>query len=90
MEYLWLTDQANVIDSYLGFRGTFCLEAESELTIKILEAHCFEAWLDDKFLCEGPARFDLDHPNMKRLLSGMQSNLQQEKSQANPLRFWPL
>jgi len=49
-------------DSHFYFRGCFSLPAAGRVTLKVLAASWFEAWLDGEWLAEGPARFDKAHP----------------------------
>lgn len=49
-------------DSHYYFRGSFTLPDAGRVKLKVLAASSFEAWLDDAWLAEGPARFDKRHP----------------------------
>ncbi len=54
-------------DSHFYFRGRFSLTQPKTVRIKLLAASWFEAWLDDAWLTEGPARFSLEHPEFECL-----------------------
>ena len=54
-------------DSYFYFRGRFTLPEAATVRIKLLAASWFEAWLDEEWLTEGPARFSLEHPEFQGL-----------------------
>lgn len=54
-------------DSHYYFRGRFTVPAGGTVNIKLLAASWFEAWLDGGWLAEGPARFDLRHPEFQTL-----------------------
>jgi len=54
-------------DSHFYFRGRFTLPSAARVRIKVLAASRFEAWLDDAWLAEGPARFDRAHPEFQPL-----------------------
>jgi alpha-L-rhamnosidase len=49
-------------DSYAAFRGRFQLASAGEVEIRSLGASWFVAWLDGKYLLEGPARYPTSHP----------------------------
>lgn len=50
---------------YVAFRGRFELAADEELELHILGASCFRLFLDGEFRTEGPARFDVEHPEFE-------------------------
>lgn len=54
-------------DSHFYFRGRFTVPMSGTVKIKLLAASWFEAWLDEEWLAEGPARFDLAHPEFQCL-----------------------
>lgn len=54
-------------DSHFLFRGRFALPAAGRVELRLLAASWFEAWLDDSWLTEGPARFDLARPECEKL-----------------------
>jgi alpha-L-rhamnosidase len=58
-------------DSHFYFRGRFSLPKAATVQIKLLAASWFEAWLDDDWLTEGPARFAPTHPEFH----GLEKNL---------------
>lgn len=58
----WIEDEVwKKPDHYAAFRGTFELEADATITVRIIGAHWFIAWLDGERLTEGPYRFPLGH-----------------------------
>lgn len=65
--FLWLPAPSRPLDVYGAFRGAFHLEKESDLTVEIFGAHWFHAWMDGRFLTEGPARFEAAHPEYEVL-----------------------
>ncbi len=54
-------------DSHFFFRGKFSLATAGTVKIKLLAASWFEAWLDNTWLTDGPARFDRAHPEFQLL-----------------------
>jgi hypothetical protein len=54
-------------DSHFYFRGRFTVPVSGNVKIKLLAASWFEAWLDDTWLTDGPARFSLEHPEFQCL-----------------------
>ncbi len=54
-------------DSHYYFRGRFTLPIAGRVQLKVLAASWFEAWLDEAWLAEGPARFDQAHPEYERI-----------------------
>jgi len=56
-----------VADSHFYFRGRFVLPAAGRVTVKVLATNWFEGWLDGEWLAEGPARFDLAHPEYETI-----------------------
>ncbi|MFH1267439.1 MAG: hypothetical protein ABIK89_17080, partial [Planctomycetota bacterium] len=64
----WGTKKAEpAADVYAAFRGAFELPHDAEVTIKIIGAHWFQTWLDERSLTEGPARFPPSHPEYEIL-----------------------
>lgn len=49
-------------DTYAAFRAKFVLDAPACVDFDILGAHWFHAWIDGRFLLEGPCRFEATHP----------------------------
>jgi len=72
LDPMWLPHDA-AADTYVAFRGTFQLPRDAEVQIRIFGCHCFEAWLDENFLCEGPARCVPGHPEYELICSKLQS-----------------
>ncbi|MFC1597859.1 hypothetical protein ACFL5Q_08020, partial [Planctomycetota bacterium] len=60
-------------DVYAAFRGAFELDANAEVTVKIIGAHWFQARLDERFLTEGPARFPISHPEYEIIRRRLQA-----------------
>jgi len=61
MNPLWLPD-IPVPDQHAAFRATFTLPAASAITVRLLGASWFVAWIDGERFAEGPARFPVSHP----------------------------
>lgn len=59
---IWIAAGDGEKDYYAAFRGRFHLAEDAEVDIRSLGASWYGAWLDGKFLTEGPARFPIDHP----------------------------
>ena len=49
-------------DTYVAFRGEFEIPEADEIEFRLLGASWFNAWLDEEFFAEGPARFHQDYP----------------------------
>jgi alpha-L-rhamnosidase len=49
-------------DTRVAFRGTFELAQETEVEFRLLGASWFNAYIDNEFFLEGPARYALAHP----------------------------
>jgi hypothetical protein len=65
---LWLDGEENLRpDTHVGFRGVFELKSPARLTLRLLGASWFHAWLDGEFLTEGPARFPASHPEYEQM-----------------------
>ena len=54
-------------DSHFYFRGHFSIPADEKVKIKLTGASWFEAWMDEKPLTTGPARFNLKHPEYEEI-----------------------
>jgi len=68
LEQIWIecyskTDK----DTYVAFRGEFQLEKSKKINFKILGASWFNAWLDNRYFTEGPARFPAEFPEYEVL-----------------------
>lgn len=60
---MWVDASADQpADTRVAFRGSFELEKDSEVEIRLLGASWFNAFLDGKYILEGPARFALTYP----------------------------
>ncbi|HPU96429.1 MAG TPA: family 78 glycoside hydrolase catalytic domain [Candidatus Hydrogenedentes bacterium] len=64
---MWLPNPGRAEDCYGALRGVFTLSAPAEVEIFTAASGWFQAWLDGKPLCEGPARYVLGHPEADRL-----------------------
>ena len=51
-----------VADSHFYFRGCFTLPTSGRIKLKVLATSWFEAWVDEAWLAEGPARLDKAYP----------------------------
>lgn len=60
---VWCNDPSlPAIDQHVAFRGTWQLSTPARITLRLLGATWFVAWLDGRRSAEGPARFPLAHP----------------------------
>ena len=58
----WVADANPAPDAYAAFRGEFEMAEEAEVELLVFGVSWFVCWLDGEYLTEGPARFDLEHP----------------------------
>ena len=63
---MWIANGGN-IDVYAAFRGWFELLEVTRVSVDILGAHWFNAWIDGRPLTSGPYRFPPDHPEYETL-----------------------
>jgi len=59
---MWIKADPAEKDDYVAFRGHFELDRPTEVEIRTLGASWFIAWLDEKYLTEGPNRFPTQYP----------------------------
>ncbi len=59
---MWIAQPIPAPDTHVAFRGTFEVEAAADIELSAAGASAFILWLDGELLGEGPARFDLQHP----------------------------
>lgn len=60
---IWICEQSQTKpDTYVAFRGRFSLPRSGDVKFHLLGATWFNAWLDEAFFAEGPARFHQDFP----------------------------
>jgi hypothetical protein len=72
MEFYWIESQkADNFDEYAAFRGTFFVENDGEIILRVFGASWFSASLDGGYLTEGPYRFDRAHPQYEELTVGV-------------------
>lgn len=63
MRVLWTSQvRDSEKDAHVAFRASFTLAAPAEVELRLLGASWFVAWVDGKYLAEGPSRFPLSHP----------------------------
>jgi hypothetical protein len=60
--FFWIADANPAPDVYAAFRAEFELTEQAEVELLVFGVSWFVCWLDGEYLTEGPARFDLDHP----------------------------
>ena len=60
-------------DSHFYFRGKFSLDKNQQIGIRLLGASVYEAWLDDKWLCQGPPRFDRAYPEYETFFADLEA-----------------
>jgi hypothetical protein len=58
-------------DTHVAFRGTFDCEKDVVIDIALSGASWFGAWLDGRFLTEGPARFHPNYPEYQVVSVGL-------------------
>lgn len=61
-EMLWIDSAPAKPDTYVAFRGRFELAADGEIELRTLGASWYVVWLDGGYVEEGPARFEVKHP----------------------------
>lgn len=59
---LWLAQPSRGHDLQVGFRASFELSEPALVSLELLGASWFRAYLDGEFLADGPARFPASHP----------------------------
>ncbi|MEI7902453.1 MAG: hypothetical protein WCK89_19565 [bacterium] len=67
MPLFWLGSPSRAFDLHAAFRATFSLDQPADAGIHVFGAHWFVAWLDGEFLTEGPARFEMTHPEFESI-----------------------
>jgi hypothetical protein len=59
---MWIDSAPATPDTYAAFRGRFELNTDGEIELRSLGSSWYVIWLDGQYTEEGPARFEVKHP----------------------------
>jgi alpha-L-rhamnosidase len=72
LPFFWHPDhKPDEKEYYVAFRGEFQLPAAGEVTFRIFGATWFTGWIDDRYFCEGPARFPAAFPEYQTYVENL-------------------
>lgn len=63
---MWINDAPTPSDTYVGFRGTFFLDKETEINIQLSGASTYTVWVNGVEYCQGPDRYHPNYPEYQK------------------------